>query len=203
VSKLIGLTGHMQAGKDSIGKILVEEHGFQRFAFADQLKSMALALNPLVPCEEWVFQSKYVGLAAYVREWGWERAKGNPEVRRFLQVLGTEGVREHIGEDAWVQALETKLDAAGWEVFEGQHEDFDVVVTDARFPNEADWVHELGGQVWRVVRPGHAGDGHASEALVDGLPADFEIANDGTLEQLAVRVGKLLGVALVPPEGDV
>lgn len=38
---IIGLTGLYQAGKDTVAEILIRKYGFVRFAFADELKSMA------------------------------------------------------------------------------------------------------------------------------------------------------------------
>lgn len=176
--RLIGLTGHMQAGKDTIGKILVEQHGFTRLAFADTLKSMALALNPLIfePHNEYNDgRGDYYRLRSYVQAaGGWDEAKKNAEVRRFLQVLGTEGVREHISENAWIAALDRQRRA-----LEGN-----VVVTDVRFPNEAQWVHVERGELWRVHRDGLTGDDHPSEVHIDGLTADVEIINNGTIEEL-------------------
>lgn len=38
---LILLSGKLKAGKDTVAKYLVEEYGFERFAFADKLKELA------------------------------------------------------------------------------------------------------------------------------------------------------------------
>jgi hypothetical protein len=54
------------------------------------------------------------------------------------------------------------------------------VVSDCRFPNEADWIHLIGGKVIRLhrrqagaVRP------HVSEAQVMDLHADVDLHNHG------------------------
>lgn len=166
MSKVIGLTGHMRAGKDTVAEIL-GERGYKRIGFADALKSMALVLNPYV--------TAHTRLAELVDREGWEGAKEEPEVRRLLQVLGTECVRDHLGQDAWVSALSLTM----------RHDtERDYVVADVRFPNEADAIHAWGGEVWRVVRPGFEGDGHASERFMDSIAADRSIINDGTIEDL-------------------
>lgn len=176
---VIGLTGRAQAGKDTVGAILVEKHGYTRFAFADALKSMALALNPFVDQEG--------RLADIVAEGGWELAKTIPEVRRFLQVLGTEGVRDHLGENSWVDALQQQLMKRGlWTFEEARHVSVPtkVVITDVRFPNEVNAVYSRWyGEVWRVKRDVPL-LGHASERFVDDLPATSTIVNEGTLEDL-------------------
>lgn len=184
---LIGITGRATAGKDSVGHILVEEHGYTRFAFADALKSMALALDPIISFDEDVcddVQPKRLG--DIVTNLGWEVAKTSPEVRRLLQVLGTEGVRDHIGEDAWIRAAGMKMRRAGWP-------DSRIVLTDVRFPNEAMFVREHGGEMWRVERDVPKLD-HASESQVDALRVDFTICNDGPLSALPHLVAVALGV---------
>ena len=69
----------------------------------------------------------------------------------------------------------------------------DVVIDDVRFPNEADMIRRLGGELWLVDRPGTAYEGgHAIEgALVDLMP-DAVINNSGTLEDLQEIVHGLL-----------
>jgi hypothetical protein len=64
-----------------------------------------------------------------------------------------------------------------------------VVVTDVRFTNEAQRVRDVGGHVWRIERPGAglagAAGAHPSEAM---LLADRVVINDGTLDQLRLRL---------------
>ena len=45
---ILGLVGRKQSGKDTFAQRLVEEHGYTRLAFADPLKAVALAANPIV-----------------------------------------------------------------------------------------------------------------------------------------------------------
>ena len=83
-----------------------------------------------------------------------------------------------------------------------------VCLTDVRFLNEARRVRELGGEVWRVTRPGCDGGAalaagvaaHASETEQRSPEMDQyvtrEIVNDGTLDDLRVRVTLALVDAL-------
>lgn len=160
---IIGVTGWANHGKDTTGQYLVANYNFLRYAFADQLKDLALIINPIVGPGS-------LRLYAHVEEGGWEAAKKNPEVRRFLQELGT-GVRKIIGADAWVEALDRQLNADG--LTRKDH----IVITDVRFHNEADYIHRNGGVVWRVTRRGYdngIGTSHDSEKFVEGLPADYD-----------------------------
>jgi hypothetical protein len=178
MKRIIGITGHARHGKNTVGDVLATELNYEPHAFADSLRSMALAVNPRVVGD--------TRLTDVVRLEGWEGAKRYDEVRRFLQVLGTEGVRDHLGEDAWVRAMEERLNG---KLDDGKTR---IVITDVRFPNEAEWVKQVGGDVWRVVRlnydNGVAKD-HPSEAMVDSLIADRRIVAE-TLDELYEEVRK-------------
>jgi hypothetical protein len=102
--EIIGITGHAQHGTDTMGARLVEAHGFTRVAFADALRALAEYLNPYVLPDPQL-PNRY---AALVADRGYEVAKGIGDVRRVLQDLGT-GVRDIIGADAWVNALEGRI----------------------------------------------------------------------------------------------
>ena len=196
---LIGLTGHAQYGKDTSGAVLVEEYDFKRYAFADQLKSMAFVLNPII--QNFGFPKHPDRLQTLVALMGWEKAKRIEEVRRFLQVLGTEGVRDHIGTNAWVSALEQQLVKDGLMDLDDDGTPHamaypaKVVVTDVRFPNEADWIHRYGGVLIRVVRRNLDGTlfdnglppGHPSEEFISTLDADHELTAT-TVDELRAMI---------------
>ena len=185
-SRLIGVTGYARAGKDTIGRILVERHGFQRVSFADKLRQVALAVDPFVcihPEADEGTSTIWARLTEVVEAWGWERAKEHEDVRRLLQRLGTEGGRNILGENVWVDAALRDLEPGGSYVF-----------TDVRFPNEANAIQARGGRVWRVTRPGFRPiNAHPSETALDNFQPDHTISNGGDVEGLAHLVGKALG----------
>ncbi len=187
---IVGLTGYQRCGKGSAAKVLVERFGFVEYGFADALRAMALAINPMISVEDapaalaenWslcngtVTALRYAELLELV---GYNDAKDIPDFRRFLQRLGTEGVRGTFGPTAWVDATARKL------LIDNPAR---VVISDVRFTSEAEWVHAQGGMVWRMVRPGHGGhDAHASEAEIPSLRVQREVIAS-SLEELDARV---------------
>jgi hypothetical protein len=173
MTKLIGLTGRAQHGKDTSGALLVERYGFRKLAFADSLREAVATLNPIIPLAAGPI--RYTDLLDAV---GYEEAKKEPEVRRLLQVMGTEVGRNIFGQDCWVQALALRLQDDP-----RPPEEQRTVVTDVRFPNEAAAIRQWGGKVIRVRRlDGQNGEpfdsgidrNHPSEAFVDSLPVDYE-----------------------------
>ncbi len=188
VGQVVGLCGFAMAGKDSVAEVLTGRYGYTRVAFADLLRSMAYALNPLVgatPTPDG-FSWEEHRLASVVDDVGWDEAKKHPEIRRTLQRLGTEAGRDQLGRDFWVdQAFKTVIPLLN----EGKN----VVLTDVRFPNEIRAVREVGGEIWRVDRPGYGPvNGHASEAEWTKVHPEVIVRNDGEMEDLRARVGVLV-----------
>lgn len=169
---VLGLAGGSGVGKDAAAKILLAE-GWKRVAFADPVRRMALAIDPLVPIE----YSHTTRLSNVVRDRGWEGAKKVVEVRRLLQSIGTEAVRDIIGEDTWVELAVMAIEQA----------ESPVVVTDVRFENEAQALRAMGGQICMMSRPGsHCEVDHRSEHLT--ITPDFFIDNSGTIGDLDAAI---------------
>ncbi len=172
---IIGITGYAQHGKDTVGDILVRNHGYSKVALADKVREFALAVDPLISWNNHVDPlSKLVSL------YGWDNAKQRRHVRHLLQRIGTEAGRGVLGEDVWINALFAQMKSDG-----------NYVITDVRFPNEAKRIIHSGGEMWRVVRPGFdngIGTEHESERHIATLPVSYEIINDGSVKDLERHV---------------
>lgn len=172
IAPLIGLVGKKRVGKDTFAERLIAEHGFVKVSFSEPVKEAALAADPIIP-----MCGGNERLAEIVGRIGWEKAKEIPEVRRFLQRFGTESIRA-IDPEFWVRYGMAKT-------VRSREAGFAVVITDARFRNEARAITAAGGQLVRVERPGSDdGDTHDSEVEMDTYPVDWLVYNDGTVEQL-------------------
>lgn len=188
---LIGLIGKKRVGKDTFAETLTERHGYARIALADPLREALYRQNPIAG----TFPLLDNGITR-VREWrvqdvvdsiGWEKAKDYcPEIRTQLQRLGTEGIR-YIDDRFWIKAAFAKIDAL-------REAATPVVVTDVRYPNEADAIKAAGGYLVRIVRDlPDSGDTHASELALDDYREDLLIGNNGSrgdLAFLAYAVGR-------------
>ncbi|MGW0899254.1 hypothetical protein ACWD0G_20100, partial [Streptomyces goshikiensis] len=88
---LVGFAGVARSGKDTAAGALLSA-GWQRKAFADKVKEVLYALDPRIVDEH--YAEGLTSLRYEVDGYGWEITKDcYPEVRRYLQRLGTEGVR--------------------------------------------------------------------------------------------------------------
>jgi hypothetical protein len=174
--RVIGIAGAAGSGKNTVAAMVPDSITIQ---FADPMYAMVAAMTgiPESVLRDRAFKERPIPALGC-------------SPRRLLQTIGTDCGRRMISPDVWVRLAARRVEqlaADGWAT---------VVLADVRFPNEAEWIrHGMGGQVWRVERPGLVPitDQHASEA---GLPAeavDRVIVNDGDLEQLRAAVGVLCG----------
>lgn len=182
---LIGLSGYARSGKDTAAEVLVEQYGFTRIAFADKLREVLYKLNPVVGFQGNVY--KMTTFPARVQDvidqhgWdGYKETEYGAEIRSLLQRLGTEAGRETLWDSIWVDAALANLSP------EGKY-----VVTDCRFPNEAQAVLDKGGEVWRVSRRGVGpANLHPSETSLDGWSFDKQLINDSSKEEFVEQVSQ-------------
>lgn len=175
---IIGLSGYAGSGKDEVAKILVSDYGYRRVAFADKVRAVLYDLDPIVMIDAY---NRPITVQDLVNDEGWDDAKKNKEVRALLQKVGL-SIRNHIGENTWVQqAMKTMLDDPKLNL--------KYVITDVRFLNEADMIRANGGQIWRIKRPNvQAVNNHISETELDGYKVDQIFSNNGSLDDLKALV---------------
>jgi hypothetical protein len=175
---------------------LEQQSGWKIKKWAGKLKVIASILTgiPAEKFEDQEFKKKQLG-----SEW-------NMTVRDFLQKLGTDAIRDGLHGNAWVNAL-----IADYEPISDKSyvlEDgtlFDLrtlpghplypnwIITDTRFPNEAQAIKDVGGIVIRVDRPGVKPiNNHPSEVGLDNWDFDYKIANVSDLKALAGTVETIL-----------
>jgi len=172
---LLAVAGAAGVGKDTFADILVAEHGFTKIAFADPMRAMAAAMNPIVESEVVGWDMVHTRYNDAVAELGYVQAKiAYPEIRRFLQTLGTEAGRQVLGDDIWVDTAMASIATCPR-----------VVIADLRFRNEAKAVRSRAGLTVKVQRHGvGAVHDHISEHDLDSWTFADVVTNDGSIEDL-------------------
>ena len=171
---IIGLSGYARSGKDTVAQLLCLNYGFKRISFADPMREAILTLNPKI--------DSITHVSHYVEDYGWDLAKQNPEIRRLLQVFGTDVGRRMFGEDVWIDIAFKHIDR-----------DSRVVIADVRFPNEAKAIKDRGGKVIRINRHNHSAvNAHKSEIAMDNYMFDHVLYNDGTIDDLSENLFMLM-----------
>lgn len=192
----IALTGKSGVGKDTVASHLVHRHGYHRVAFADPIRAALLELDPIVSVDyvmDGKFETSYKRLSFLVDMNGWDHCKRHiPEVRRLLQVFGTESIRQ-LDADFWLNMAIAEADSI----------DGPVVFTDCRFPNEAQAIRDRGGLLVRIHRDVDPVQGHSSETALDKVTADFTIFSDAQPAEKAADMLANLHDLLIESRGPI
>jgi dephospho-CoA kinase len=175
----IALTGKLRAGKDEVAQHLYIRHGFDRVAFGDALKRNAHAVFP------WI--------------------SDGTKPRALYQTYGQ--LMREIDPGVWVKHAEQAVKGAiDFRVNTGA-ERIGIVLTDVRQQNEVDWCRSNGFTLIRVTAPDEvriaraiaAGDDfsvhdlcHETELSIDKFDVDFEVINDGTVDELKAQIDAIM-----------
>jgi hypothetical protein len=167
---LIGFLGKKGHGKDTCCDYFVENYNFTKHAFAKPLKDGVKVLFNL--SDDQLYNES---LKDVVDE------RWNKSPRQLLQWMGTDVFRNSFGEDFWLKHMESNLTSGA-----------SIVIADVRFQNEIDLIRKRGGIVVKVIRPLETKhDQHISELGIDALSGDYEIMNDGSIEELHQKLETL------------
>jgi hypothetical protein len=165
---IIAFSGYGGSGKDTAAEIIKAiDSDCEIKKFAGKLKQVATIITGIKDFEDKkdLFVVNLTGKLMQISK------------RDYLQLLGTDCIRT-IFPDAWVDAL--FLDYQGYNLSRW-------LITDLRFDNEYNRVKELGGYVVRINRGKPAND-HSSEILLDNHEFDYNIENNGTLQEFYKNV---------------
>ena len=181
--KIIGLSGRAGTGKSTIARLLCEEHAFEELSLAGPLKRALSAMLdlPLSYLEDRATKEAPIDWLHGVSP------------RRLMQTLGTDWGRDMVANDMWLVLAGRRLD----QIKADAERDgiYGIVISDVRFDDEADFVRNMGGSVWHVIRQSDAVQAHSSERDVFRKPGDVTLDNTGTLERLAGAVSVLISPA--------
>lgn len=142
---IVAFSGKKNSGKSTMGRYVIENYGACPEAMARHLKADAVAFEGL-PVGEVYGPNK------------------SPATRRRLEQKGHDESRLVYGLDIWLKVTEANLYFA-----------YDcgvrrVVLTDIRYPNEAEWIQNvLGGKVYRIEGRGDTTSTAAAEVALDGF----------------------------------
>lgn len=205
---IIGVCGFIGSGKDTIADYLVGFHGYRRDSFAGTLKD---AVAAVFGWDRELLEGRTPEARAWreqVDQW-WANRLNMPNLtpRWVLQYWGTEVCRKAFHDDIWIAALEARL----------SRRSDDTVISDVRFPNEIQSIRNAGGKIVWVKRgelPSWYGVAlaansntpepnasseilrelgvHISETAWVGTKFDYEIDNNGTIEELYANIKNLV-----------
>ena len=177
---------------------LEESSGWEIKKFAGKLKNIASHLTGIdvEKFEDQEFKKTNLG-----PEWDYQIDEFNTPtkmtVRDFLQKLGTDAMRMGLHDNVWCNALFANYVAipqVGVDITENNDYQYpNWIITDTRFPNEAQAIKDKGGIIIRIDRPGIVPiNNHPSEIGLDGWNFDYKIANVSDVVSLMFTVENIL-----------
>jgi hypothetical protein len=163
------ISGWAGSGKDAAASILMDELGFQRFAFADPLKHNT-ARDTGIPLNH--FYEPNLKDAPY-------KMSLTPRAELILAAAKARAVYPNI----YANMTADNIQRSGFDSGFSR-----VVISDWRYRNEYDVIKTFFGAATvlrvRIVRPGIIQSSEPSEHDLDDQPMDIEINNGGSINML-------------------
>ena len=199
---IIGVSGKMRHGKDTVAEHLIDKYKYKRGSYADKVKDICMHYEPIFEWNQHIAGEVLEGAVTY-REVGdfmraidpqWIKLTHDecyvtkPDPARLKMQAFAQGCRE-FNPDCWVNYLMKKCikEGGNW------------VIPDLRYKNEAFAIEVIpGSQLWRVRRPipMTTGASHISEVDLDDYPFEVFIDNDGAIKDLHKKVDKIMKAVL-------
>jgi len=201
---IITISGWIGSGKDTVAQYLQSHYDYKSISFAASLKD---AISNIFGWDRDLLEGRTVESRRWrecVDVW-WADRLNIPHLtpRWILQYWGTEVCRQGFHDEIWIASLENKL----------RKHSHNVVISDARFPNELSVIKKLGGKSLRIVRgpdpdwyslalkanSGHLESReqlqkqiHASEWSWIGHDFDYTLDNNKSLEYLYEQIDQIV-----------
>jgi hypothetical protein len=197
---IIAFSGVKFAGKDTAAEGLIRSYGFKRIGLADKLKDICSHVfgvprqdmdNPMLKEVSFdtpisITNTNIVDLLETIFNDGFSfdlekttlevcknfYGKILTSIRDMLQTIGTDLCRTYIQDDIWLAYVKNSI----------SNSNTPIVITDARFQNERDYLKSLGAILVLVKRPGcESSSTHISENQL-GKESDYDVViyNDNT-----------------------
>ena len=186
---IVGLSGRMSSGKDTVGAEFVNRELGQRFAFADSLKNLCIDAFGIDPKLAFGTQDDKLTLtnvkwdticlpSSKIIEYRDNCIDPNADflsIREVLQIFGTDVMRS-FEPNVWINMTFANIKKNSTRPYS--------IITDVRFTNEARAIEDAGGVVIRLRRNEDQESVHASETEMDTYPFAHIIDNRNmTLEE--------------------
>ena len=173
----IALVGNAGSGKDTVSNIISSQYKDTfSVAFADELKRMcAEMINDIARS----YEIPNVWFPIYSHS----QNDSKDLLRPLWQWFGTDLIRNKFP-NYWINRLAVRINSNGYSK--------NIVITDCRFENEAEWARENGFFIAKLTGRFRNAPDHDSERHVQHIRADMEYNNIGTEEDLRKWVTEVL-----------
>jgi hypothetical protein len=175
---IVGISGKKYSGKSTIASYLVTQD-FREFSFAYPLKNA---------CKElFLLSDSQLNTEKEILDTRWDMSP-----RQMFQKVGE--LFRSIRGDFFIHHLRTRL-------AENEQKDIvNIVISDIRYENEAEFIREHDGILIKVIRPDfflYQEDSHDSETNIVKINTDFVVFNNGNFETLYNQIDEIISKILL------
>ena len=192
--KIIAFSGRKHSGKSMLLEHCKQRYGYQVLYFADGLKqlvclTLGISRSTLEKTKD-VLQPICIQTDLIEKEFKIKPIKNNfNSIREMMQYIGTDIIREH--NPRWhIDQLHRNIRSDR------------ICIGDCRFPNEKQFVKDLGGETWFIIRPFYILDisNHDSETSLHWSDFDGKvIINDTTKDKILEQWDKYMETGVWRP----
>ena len=145
---IVGLTGLIGSGKDTVADFLIKEHGFIQLSFAEGVKD---ALSVIFGWDREMLEGKtkeHREARNVVDEW-WAKELCIPNFtpRLGMTTFGTDIMRKHFDDDIWVLNIKNKI-----QKLQEKDPNINIVISDARYRNELCMLRSIDAVLFEISR---------------------------------------------------
>jgi hypothetical protein len=161
---IIGLVGRSRVGKDTVASFFEGTHQVRRLA------------QPVKDACKVLYGWSDVEVESAAKEEVDQRWGITP---RFAMVHLTQAMRQSMGGNFFTKSFFDSWDGSP------------IVIPDVRFVDDIKEIHTRGGVTIKITRQGVPD--HLFEYTIDSASTMYEVANDGTIDELRVKIFNCLG----------
>lgn len=145
---IVGLTGLIGSGKDTVADHLISKYGFVQLSFAESVKD---ALAVIFGWDREMLEGKtkeHREKRNQVDVW-WSKQLSIPHFtpRFALTTFGTDVMRKHFDDRIWILSVKDKITK-----LQQKDPNVRIVISDARYVNELDMLAGLDGLLFEITR---------------------------------------------------
>jgi adenylate kinase family enzyme len=178
--QLISISGYSGAGKSTVGS-MIAQRGYVEFSWCTALRRAVATQwfnDSILGKEHLLVLSKYLGrnVTHIIPDKSWEDSSG------FQQALVDASPETKL--DCYVTSCKLILALL--------HYEKKVVISDTRFPREYEFLWDLTAFMINVTKKERVREVRKYDALLDFKQFDWELKNDGTIEEISMQIQRYL-----------
>lgn len=180
--RLVGILGRKRVGKDTTADYLVDNYDFIKIALAQPAKDACKITFNLSDYEvnegKDIYNDKWEKTPREILVW-YATGIFRKEINNFLP---------NSKEDHWINLAINK-----YNTIKNKDEKTKIVISDVRFQNEIDVIHQNGGIIIKIVNDKVIKD--KNEDHIDDLNGDFVIINHDKKEDLYKKILEIIMIS--------